>query len=392
MFPTLSHLIEYIFGIYIPLPVQTFGLFVGFAFLSAYYVFKHEFIRKEQLGQISLHKQEVTIGEPVNYFDVLMNGVIGFIIGFKLVYVLFHYSDFVEDPQALLLSTKGSLIGGISLGFLFAYWLYVDKKKQQLPEAISEIKDVHPYELMGKILTWAAIWGLIGAKLFHNLEYWDAFVSNPVESLLSFNGLTFYGGIIFGGIAVIYYTKKMGIHPLHMLDIGAPGMMLGYAVGRLGCQLSGDGDWGIENLHAKPNALRWLPDWAWAFKFPHNVVNEGVPIAGCSGRFCHELPVPVYPTSFYEFLTCLILFLLLWGLRKRMRTAGMLFFIYLILNGIERFFIELIRVNSKYHLFGLTFTQAELISLTMIIVGLTGILYLKLKLNKSTHAITQKYA
>ncbi|WP_134091807.1 prolipoprotein diacylglyceryl transferase [Olivibacter sp. XZL3] len=392
MFPTLSHLIEYVFGIYIPLPVQTFGLFVGLAFLSAYYIFKRELIRKEQLGQINSIKQELTIGEPVNYFDVLMNALVGFIIGFKLIYALFHYRDFVEDPQALLLSTKGSLVGGISLGLLFAYWLYVDKKKHQLPEAITETNEVHPYELMGKILTWAAIWGLIGAKLFHNLEYWDTFVSNPIESLLSFSGLTFYGGIIFGGIAVIYYTKKMGIRPLHMLDIGAPGMMLGYAVGRLGCQLSGDGDWGIENLHTKPAALQWFPDWVWAFKFPHNVINEGVPIVGCSGRFCHELPIPVYPTSLYEFIACLILFLLLWGLRKRMRTAGMLFFIYLTLNGIERFFIELIRVNSKYHLFGLTFTQAELISITMIIVGLAGILYLKSKLNKSKYPIIQNYA
>ncbi|MEH6308547.1 prolipoprotein diacylglyceryl transferase [Olivibacter sp. CPCC 100613] len=392
MFPTLSHLITYLFGIYIPLPVQTFGLFVGFAFLLAYYIFKIEFVRKEQQGLIKPVKQEITVGEPAQPIEILMNALIGFIIGFKLIYAALHYVELVDNPQALLLSTKGSLIGGLLLGALFAYWLYNDKKKQQLPEKKIETHHVHPYEFMGKILARAAIWGLLGAKLFHNLEYWDDFIRHPVESLLSFNGLTFYGGVIVGGLAVIYYTRKLGIHPLHMLDIGAPGMMLGYAVGRLGCQLSGDGDWGIENLHAKPAGLQWIPDWAWTFKFPHNVMNEGVPIMNCEGKFCHELPLPVYPTSFYEFLMCCVLFALLWTIRRRVHAMGMLFAIYLILNGIERFSIELIRVNSKYHLLGVSFTQAEFISLLMIVTGFIGIFYTRSKAQKASYSMTQKYA
>lgn len=388
MFPTLSYLIEYLFGLYIPLPVQTFGLFVGLAFLVAYYIFKLELIRKESLGQILPIKQEITVGEAAHPIEIAMNAIIGFLIGFKLIHALFNYTDLVEDPQAFLLSTNGSLIGGILLGLLFGYWFYVDKKKQQLPVKKKLSKELRPYELMGKILVWAAIWGLIGAKLFHELEYWDEFTRDPIGSLISFSGLTFYGGIISGGIAVIYFTTKIGINPFHMLDVGAPGMMLGYAVGRLGCQLSGDGDWGIENLQAKPLSLRWLPDWVWAFKFPHNVINEGIPIAGCAGKFCHELPNPVYPTSFYEFLMCLLLFTVLWFLRKRVRIAGMLFSIYLILNGVERFLIELIRVNSKYHFLGLSFTQAELISLLMVFAGLAGIWYTKSKAIKISYPIT----
>jgi prolipoprotein diacylglyceryltransferase len=154
-----------------------------------------------------------------------------------------------------------------------------------------------------------------------------------------------------------------------MLDIGGPGMMLAYGIGRIGCQMSGDGDWGIYNLKPKPHWLSWMPDWMWGFKFPHNVNNEGNIIPGYIGKFNHELPAPVYPTSFYESVICILLFLFLWSIRDRIKIPGVMFGIYMILNGVERFFIELIRVNTKYHVAGISFTQAEMISLLMVIGG-----------------------
>jgi prolipoprotein diacylglyceryltransferase len=225
---------------------------------------------------------------------------------------------------------------------------------------------------MSSILVWAAVTGFLGAKIFHNLEYLDDFVKDPIDALLSFSGLTFYGGLIFGGAGVLYITNKNGIKPLHMLDVGGPGLMLAYSIGRMGCHLSGDGDWGIPNLASKPS---WLPDWLWSTTYPHNVINEGVPIKDCVGRFCSELPLPVYPTALYESIICLTLFAFLWSIRKRIHAPGLLFSIYLILNGLERFTIELIRVNSKYHVAGISFTQAELISSVLVLLGIGGAIW-----------------
>jgi len=244
-----------------------------------------------------------------------------------------------------------------------------------------EIKTVmvYPQQLVPNFITIAAVAGLLGAKVFHNLENLDDFVRNPIDALLSFSGLTFYGGLIVAAFFMIRYAKKNGISALHISDASAPALMLAYGIGRLGCQISGDGDWGIDNLAPKPSWLSWAPDWFWAYKYPHNVNEVGVLIQGCEGKYCYELPNPVFPTPIYETLAALLLFGILWSIRKKIKTPGLLFSIYLIFNGMERFFIEKIRVNTVYHIGSFEITQAEIISTVLFLVGSFGVIYFSLK-------------
>ena len=375
MYPTISHLLNDLFGINIPLPIQTFGFFVAIAFLAGAYFITKELKRKEKEGHLSETTIKVIIGKKLTISEIASSLITGFIVGFKLIEAIFHYADLVANPQDFILSTRGNFMGGILIAAISVYlkWNENNKTKLAVPKEIK--KRVHPYELVGNIIMIAAVSGIIGAKLFHNLENMGEFLADPVGQLMAFSGLTFYGGLIAGAVSVIWYAKRHKINAFHLSDATAPALMLAYGVGRIGCQLSGDGDWGINNLAAKPDWMSFLPDWMWSYTFPHNVLNQGSPIKGCVGDFCSELAHPVYPTAFYEVVMCLLIFSFLWAIRKRIRIPGMLFCIYLTMNGVERFFIEKIRVNTKYDILG-GITQAEIISFCLVLIGLLGCIIL----------------
>ena len=375
MYPTISHLLSDLFGINIPLPIQTFGFWVAIAFIFASWIISNELKRKEKEGFLSSTKVKEIIGESLTTSEIISSLLTGFFIGFKFIEALFHYTDLVNNPQDFILSTRGNLFGGILIAAISFYlkWTENNKTKLASPKTIEKI--VHPFELVGNMTMIAAVSGIIGAKIFHNLENMDAFLADPIGQLISFSGLTFYGGLIAGAVSVIWYANKYKINTKHLIDSAAPGLMLAYGVGRIGCQMSGDGDWGIDNLAPKPEWMSFLPDWMWSYTFPHNVINAGVPIEGCTGNFCMELANPVWPTAFYEVIMSLAIFGILWAMRKNIKVPGALFFIYLAFNGVERFFIEKIRINTEYNILG-GITQAEIISFSLILTAIIGVTYL----------------
>ncbi|HLG36483.1 MAG TPA: prolipoprotein diacylglyceryl transferase family protein [Bacteroidia bacterium] len=384
MYPSISDLLKDLFSINIPLPVQTFGFFVAVAFLSAAWFLQLELRRKEHGGLLSARKVKVLQGAPPSAAEIISGIIISFILGFKLPVIVLRYSDLVDNPAGLLFSSDGYVYAGIIAALIFAYTKYREfqKSKTKKPEWIEVT--VHPHELVGNITLAAAVGGLIGAKVFHMLEYPEDFLADPIGSIFSGSGLTMYGGLIVGAITTIYYAKKNGIAPEHIIDATAPSLMLAYGVGRIGCQLAGDGDWGIDNLNPKPSSLSFLPDWFWSYNYPHNVNNVGIPIPGCEGKHCMMLAQGVYPTPLYESIICISLFFVLWFMRKKINVPGVLFSVYLILNGIERFFIEHIRVNAEYHVAGISFTQAQLISLMLIVTGIAGIFFFRSRKTIST--------
>ncbi len=355
---------------------------MAFSFLIAAWIMSLELKRKENLGLIKPFTKRIVVGSPATVMELFSSGLVGFIIGFKAGYIFNHYTEFVNDTQGVLLSSKGNLLFGIAIAAFSAWLRYREKEKEKLAEPKYEEITMHPYELVGNITMLAAIFGILGAKIFHNLENIDELMRDPLDALISFSGLTWYGGFIFATIAIVWYGRKHNIAAIHLSDSITPALMLAYGTGRIGCHLAGDGDWGIANLHPKPDWLRWMPDWAWAYNYPNNVINEGLPIPGCEGRHCHMLPDAVYPTPLYEAIVCILLFFFLWSIRKKLNVPGLMTSIYLLLTGMERFLIEKIRVNNKYHLGSFGITQAEIISFIMMIIGITGIIYLSRKKNQ----------
>lgn len=220
----------------------------------------------------------------------------------------------------------------VALGFLTALFFL----KKEL-----ERKGIDP-ELGSSIITAAMVGGIVGAKLYYVFFETPAGMSwgETFGTIFSGAGLTWYGGFVVAAGAIVWLIRRHQAPVLQVADAAGICLAIGYAVGRIGCQLAGDGDYGVPT------------DLPWGMAYPDGVV---------------PTLEKVHPAPVYETLSNLGIFGILWSTRKRIQIPGLSFCLYLVLTGLARFLVEFIRINQKV-LWGLS--DAQLISVAMIVVGL----------------------
>lgn len=412
--------------------LNSFGLFVAIAFMVAAIVLTAELKRKEKQGLLLPREEMITVGKPASIMDLFLNGITGFIFGYKL-FGLFLSKPPDVNAQEYIFSSEGHFLGGLLAAAALVALKWWEKNKQKLKTPERRAVRIWPHDRVGDIIILGLIFGILGAKLFDNFEHWDEFVEDPIGRIFSQSGLTFYGGLILAAIAICWYAYKKGIKIKHLVDAAAPALMIAYAVGRIGCQVSGDGDWGVYNsayisdeygkvtaaapgdfekqlqknasyfiegrvpdtsgrtlyvtdriygsIEAVPHisfkGSSFLPTWLFAYSYPQNVNKDGILMPGITDEHNRVLPQPVYPTPLYEIIICTLLFLFLWAIRKRVKTPFVIFGIYLAINGVERFLVESIRVNKTYTVLGMHPSQAQIIAILLILTGLMTILLAK---------------
>lgn len=210
----------------------------------------------------------------------------------------------------------------------------------------------------------ALLAGIAGSKMFHIAENPELLVRNGVSEIFSGSGLTFFGGLLTAIACIAVYVKRKRIAFLFLADVTAPGLILAYGIGRIGCQLAGDGDYGI------PSSLPW------AMSYPKGTVptlSALNPELASKWMEMHPgLPVPVditvHPTPVYETLACFLIFYLLYRMQQRVPALreGRVFGWYLLAAGVERFLVEFLRLNPLY----LGLSQAQWISVGLSVAGL----------------------
>jgi phosphatidylglycerol:prolipoprotein diacylglycerol transferase len=230
-----------------------------------------------------------------------------------------------------------------------------------------ELRRVKLDENIGVAITFLAIiGGLVGSKLFYIIEEWNfgtggSFFSYfRADVLFSPSGLTFYGGLIVAFLMIYIYCKYKKLNMLQIIDAMSPATMLGYGIARVGCHLSGDGCYGLP---------------------VNNTPYEFLGYSYVKGIVPTHVGVLVHPTPLYELAAAVVIFIILMAMRRKMKYYGQMFFIYLVFSGAERLVVEFIRLNPKVIFI---FTQAQLISLGMI---LTGLIFLVLFRNRKEESL-----
>lgn len=209
------------------------------------------------------------------------------------------------------------------------------------------------------LVLWAAVGGIAGARLYDVLDNWRLYMADPSAIIWSGSGFVWFGGFIGGIVACYLAARHYKVPFLATADMAGPALAIGQALGRIGCLLSGDGDWGL------PSKLPW------AMAYPKAIVGWNaqtvLKLDAHDNLVSGFFPgVRVQPAPIYEAVLYTVVFLILWSLRRRIRADGRIFYLYLVLLGACRFMVEFVRINPRV-LWGLS--EAQLISAVMIVAG-----------------------
>lgn len=260
----------------------------------------------------------------------------------------------------------------MAIAFMAANYFFVQElKRRKMDESIAWAITIR-----------ALVGGVAGSKLFSILENWSEFMRDPLGQIFSPAGLTFYGGFIVATLLIGLYLRKQKLAFYNFADMIIPTVLLAYGIGRIGCQLAGDGDYGL------PSRLPWamaypqgtakvtstLPEYfekdsvartEWHYD-EYRAIQTGVDPLGQRITKLDET-VTVHPAPVYEALFCIIAFLIIWKRQPKYESqSGKMFYVTLMIMGIERLLIEFIRLNPLYA--GLS--QAQWISVVFIILSI----------------------
>ena len=199
-----------------------------------------------------------------------------------------------------------------------------------------------------ELIVAAGVGGFLGARIYYIIENWGKVHADLWHVAFGGVGFTWYGGLIGGFLAVVLWSRVRNVPLGVVANAMAPAVALGYAIGRIGCQLSGDGDYG---------KVSGLP---WAMGYPHGTVPT-------------PPGVKVQPTPIYETVTMTLVAYILWRLATRYEKSGWWTFgWFLVLSGVERFLVEFVRRNPVWF-WGLT--QPQWVAIGSVIVGTALVLW-----------------
>jgi phosphatidylglycerol---prolipoprotein diacylglyceryl transferase len=220
-----------------------------------------------------------------------------------------------------------------------------------------------PGEVASNMIFWAAVGGIVGSKTWYVLQEPSALLHDPIGMIFSGSGIVWYGGLLGGTIGVSWVIRRHHLPWLRTVDCAAPALALAHGIGRIGCQLAGDGDWGT---------VTTLP---WGMAYPNAIIGWPYPPG-----------VRVHPAPIYEMLAYFAVFAILWRIRTRPHRDGTIFWWYLVLAPAARFVVEFYRINPPL---ALGLSTAQWFSLLLVALGTWQLVVNRGALSATSQPLTQ---